>query len=654
MTQKTINAEDLFNLQFLQSGHFSANGEHIVYSVAHVDTEVDKEFFTIWRLSLATGEARAMTSGKAQDMGPQTSPDGQTIAFLSDRGKKPQLYTMPIDGGEPQQLTDIKQGVISGPVWSPDGSKIAFTAVPPFEGDSPPDLTKEVYRVTRNVYRFDAIGYLDQLVRNVYVVDVASKEVTRLTESINDHTALKWSPDGSKLMYLSGMHADSFIMMRNDISVVDMDGQVETFTDEQVGVQSADWTPDGRIIYLGRPMRGAPIGTKSDLWTLDTATGATESRMAEMIFGAGGSLSLRMPTRVMGNNRLLTTQDGSHGFVRVQEGGNLNLYRVALHGDERWEVVLGGEQTVSLLDVDLENGRLLLAKTDLNTPPDLYLTDLDGRNQKRLTNLNGDFLAERTLPETQHLLFQGQDGKQVEGWYMKPAGGGDGPHPTILYIHGGPHAAYGRGFAFDFQMLAGQGYGVLFINHRASTGYGDVFSTAIKGDWGNLDYGDLMAGVDYAIAQGLADGDRLGCCGTSGGGNLSCWIVGQTDRFKAAIPQNPVTNWVSFYGCSDIGVWFSVEQMGGHPHEIPNVYAKCSPITYAHRCTTPTLLVQSEHDWRCPAEQSEQFYTVLKANGCTVEMLRQPGGFHGASVRGAINLRREHLLAMLDWFEQYV
>ena len=236
---------------------------------------------------------------------------------------------------------------------------------------------------------------------------------------------------------------------------------------------------------------------------------------------------------------------------------------------------------------------------------------------------------------------------------MKPARG-EAPYPTILYIHGGPHAAYGYGFHFDFQMLAGAGYGVLFLNHRASTGYGDSFSTAIKGDWGNLDYQDLMSGIDHAISLGLADADRLGVCGTSGGGNLSCWVIGQTDRFKAAIPQNPVTNWRSFYGTSDIGIFFGVEQMGGHPHEIPEVYDKCSPISYAHNCKTPTLLVQSELDWRCPAEQSEQFYTVLKANGCIVEMLRQPGGSHGASIYGAVNLRRAHNDAMLDWFARFV
>jgi dipeptidyl aminopeptidase/acylaminoacyl peptidase len=203
-------------------------------------------------------------------------------------------------------------------------------------------------------------------------------------------------------------------------------------------------------------------------------------------------------------------------------------------------------------------------------------------------------------------------------------------------------------------MLCGAGYAVLMVNHRASTGYGDEFSTAIKGDWGNLDYTDLMAGVDYAIARGIADPERLGVCGLSGGGNLTCWTIGQTDRFKAAVPENPVTNWISFYGVSDIGPWFAVEQMGGHPHEIPEVYVRCSPITYAHRCKTPTLLIQGEHDWRCPAEQSEQFYTVLKANGCTVEMLRLPKASHAGTIVGAPINRRIHNEALLDWMDRYV
>ena len=232
--------------------------------------------------------------------------------------------------------------------------------------------------------------------------------------------------------------------------------------------------------------------------------------------------------------------------------------------------------------------------------------------------------------------------------------GGTAPHPLVLYIHGGPHSGFGHIFSFDFQMLAGAGYAVLFVNQRGSTGYGDEFASQIIGDWGNHDYHDLIAGVDAAIARGLADPERMGVCGLSGGGNLACWIVGQTDRFKAAVPENPVTNWLSFYGVSDIGPWFATAELGGAPHEIPEVYQRCSPITYAHRCSTPTLLIQGEADYRCPAEQSEQFYTVLKANGCVAEMLRLPGSSHASSIRGAPPLRRAQNEALLEWMQRYV
>ena len=655
--QRTFAPEDLFELKFLQNAHFSPDGTQVIYTVSHVETSDDpdeeKEYQTIWLLTLATGKARQMTTGKALDGSPRISPDGTQIAFVSDRGDSPQIYTLPIHGGEATQITNLKQGAGGVPQWSPDGSKIAFTAKPTFDSDKPLDLSKRVYRVTRPIYRFDAMGYLDQLVQAIHLVDLASGETTQLTDDGGNYHSLQWSPDGSRMLALVNMKIDSFIPFFSQLCVVDLAGGVEPLSAETVGVAGATWSSDGtKIVYVGGLTTGVPIGTKSDLFVMDVATKESENRTAGLAVGAGGMLTMRMPTPVLSEVNLPLSSDGSAAFVRVQEGGNLHVYRVALSGAEAWSAVVSGERVCSILDS--HDDQLLLAVGDANRPPNLALANTDGNNERQVTQINQHFLDQMTLPEIEHLHFTGTDGVAVEGWYMKPTNEAVAPHPTILYIHGGPHVGYGNGFSFDFQMLAGLGYGVLYINHRASTGYGDAFATAIKGDWGNLDYGDLMTGVDCAIAQGLADEDRLGCAGTSGGGNLSTWIVGQTDRFKAAIPQNPVTNWHSFYGTSDVGIWFAVEQMGGHPHEMPEVYAKCSPITYAHRCTTPTLLVQSEHDWRCPAEQSEQFYTALKANGCVVEMLRQPGGPHGASIRGTINARREHLLAMVDWFGKYV
>lgn len=349
--------------------------------------------------------------------------------------------------------------------------------------------------------------------------------------------------------------------------------------------------------------------------------------------------------------QILLARDSTTAYVQVQNGGTIQIYRVALSGPESWQPVVTGERSCILLDTD--NQHLLFAGSTLDNPTDLFLAKMDGTNEQQLTRLNTDLLAKRDLPTVEHLLFPGTDGAEVEGWILKPRFG-KAPYPTLLYIHGGPHAGFGHIFSFDFQMLAGAGYAVLFINQRGSTGYGDEFATRIIGDWGNLDYQDLMAGVDFTIKKGLADPDRLGCCGLSGGGNLTCWIVGQTNRFKAAVPENPVTNWVSFYGVSDIGPWFAVEELGGLPHEIPEVYRRCSPVTYAHRCQTPTLLVQGEHDYRCPVEQSEQFYAILKASGCIVEMVRLPASPHAGSIVGPPLLRRVQNEVLLDWMNRYV
>ena len=646
---RTMQKDDLSELRFLNGGALSPDGERVVYCVNKINAEDDKEYSTIYLLDIASGEPRQMTSGAAVDGLPTWSPDGKSIAFSSDRGGKTQLYLLPVDGGEARQLTRFKRGIGGGIAWSPAGGQIAFSAV---TDAAAPDLSKEAYRLDRTVYRFDGIGYLDDAVQDIYVLDIASGAIKQLTDDRGNNSNPRWAPDGRSILYDANMRFDNSRAMTPDLKTVDLEGRQTLLLEDWASVDKANFTPDGgRVVFVGRPDDGKPIGTKSDLYVLDLATGDVSCRTQTLDVGVGGRLSLDMPIAGLNLPNLLVSDDGAYAYATVQRGGTDHIYRIALRGEEDCQPVTQGDCAVFPLDRHGE--KLLYARTSLNSPPDLFLAELGGGASRQLSELNGNMLDEIALPETEQLTWNSIDGAAVEGWYMKPAAG-KAPYPTILYIHGGPHAAYGCGFHFDFQMLAGAGYGVLFLNHRASTGYGDGFSTAIKGDWGNLDYQDLMSGVDHAIALGLADGDRLGVCGTSGGGNLSCWIIGQTDRFKAAIPQNPVVNWRSFYGASDIGIWFSVEQLGGHPHEIPEVYERCSPITYAHRCRTPTLMVQSELDWRCPAEQSEQFYTVLKANGCVVEMLRQPGGYHGASISGAVNLRRAHNDAMLDWFARYL
>ena len=563
---RTIQKEDLFELRFLNGGALSPDGERVAYCVNKIDAEADKEFSAIYLLDIASGETRQMTNGRALDRQPQWSPDGRSLAFISDRRGKAQLQLLPVDGGEARELTQFKRGIGDSIAWSPDGSKLAFSAVA--DADAP-DLGKEPYRLDRTVYRFDGIGYLDDAVQDIYVLDLASGAIRQLTDDRGNNSNPRWAPNGRSILYDANMRFDNSRAMTPDLKLVDLDGRQTLILEDWASVENANFTPEGhRIVFVGRPDDGKPIGTKSDVYVLDMASGSIDCRSAALDVGVGGYLIMDMPIANLKLWNMLVAGDGESAFATVQRGGSDHIYQIALSGPEDCRPVTEGDCAV--FPLDLRGSQLLYARTSLNSPPDIHLSDLASRSTRQLTALNADALAGIALPETEHLLWDSVDGVTVEGWYMKPAIG-EAPYPTILYIHGGPNAAYGYGFQFDFQMLTGAGYGVLFLNHRASTGYGDDFSTAIKGDWGNLDYQDLMSGVDYAIARGLADADRLGVCGTSGGGNLSCWIIGQTDRFKAAIPHNPVANWRSFYGTSDIGIWFSVEQLGGHPHEIPEL-----------------------------------------------------------------------------------
>ena len=649
MDKRLVEPADLFRLKFVTEAQLSPDGERVAYTITHVDPEKEKEFSAIWLLTVATGETRQFTSGTARDSSPRWSPDGRRLAFLSSRNEKPQLYVIPVDGGEARPLTSMKQGVGSPAAWSPDGKQIAFTTS---AIEEPRDPAKP-FRVTRHVYRFDAMEYLDDVVQSLYVLDIEAADAKPrcLTDDKLMNSNPQWSPDGTQILYAASMVPDSHKSFFGRLKVVTLEGgAVRSLTEDWGIANTAGWHPDGQhIVFTGTP-HSKVVGSKSDLWVLNLDGGAPECRTTNLKVGVDGGLQPDMP--VSGHSTTAqVTSDGQWAYATVQHGGTPHLYKVALAGAEDCVPLVTGERYVMFQGAAAD--RLIYLVSDFNHPIDLYCAQADGTNERQLTCINDDWLNTVKLPHVEHLLFPGSDGVQVEGWILLPPEG-EAPYPTTLNIHGGPHSAFGHAFHFDSQMLCGAGYAVLMVNHRASMGYGDEFSTAIKGDWGNLDYKDLMAGVDTAISKGYADADRLGVFGISGGGNLSCWIVANTRRFKAAVPENPVTNWVSMYGVSDISAWFAIEELGGAPHEIPEIYARCSPITTAHTCTTPTLLVQGEHDWRCPAEQSEQFYTTLKANGCTVEMLRLPNSPHGGSIMGEPVMRRAQNEAMLEWMNRYV
>ena len=482
---RAFQPDDLLDLHFLTGAALSPDVSKVLYTVNKICADNNKEYSTLFLLDRATGETRQMTGGRCVDAEARWSPDGKTIAFISNRDGEPQLYLLPADGGEARQLTRFKRGAGGGLAWSPDSGKIAFCAKPDAEAA---DLSHEPYRVDRTVYRFDGMGYLDDEVNDIFVIDLASDDITRMTDDRSHNSNPRWSPNGRGILYDASFRPDAASVMAPDLKIVDLSGKQSTILADWSRIESATFTPDGaRIVFVGRPDDGKPIGAKYDLFTLDLSSGDIECRTNGLDVGVGGMITLDMPVGALGQKNLMLSPAGESAYVTVQSGGTNHVYRVALSGAQAFEPVTSGESVDYALD--LLGDQLLFARTTLNAPPDLHLLDLAGGSSQRLTQLNADFLGALALPQTQRLAWRSVDGVDVEGWYMKPPTG-EAPYPTILYIHGGPHRAFGYGFHFDFQMLAGAGYGVLFLNHRASTGYGDSFSTAIKGDWGNLDYQD--------------------------------------------------------------------------------------------------------------------------------------------------------------------
>jgi dipeptidyl aminopeptidase/acylaminoacyl peptidase len=282
----------------------------------------------------------------------------------------------------------------------------------------------------------------------------------------------------------------------------------------------------------------------------------------------------------------------------------------------------------------------------------VFVVAADGSGERRLTDLNRELLDELDLVAPERLEFAGAGGATVEGWFLP--GKGRGRRPTILQIHGGPHFLYGNAFFHEFQLLAARGYNVLYTNPRGSQGYGERFCSEIGGAWGELDYGDLMAAVDLIVTRPDVDSERLGVAGGSYGGFMTNWIVGHTDRFIAAVSMRGLSNFISFYGTSDIGTYFSERELLGTPHQQLERYLRMSPLTYADRVNTPLLILHADQDLRCPLEQAEQFFVALRRLGRTVELLRFPEEGHNLSRSGRPDRRLLRLERILAWFDRWL
>ena len=658
---RTITADDLYKFKLISEPVISPVGDLAVYCQHEVDKKTEKKYAHLWAVSLPNGKPRQITHGKHSDTSPRFSPDGKTIAFLSNREdeKQPQIYLLPTDGGEAKRLTDLK-GEIGSFSFSPDGKRllVQFRAKEEIEREKD-ERKKKLGVVCREIdrvfFKEDGRGYLPKERFHLWIVDVKSGKAKQLTKGDKyDEWDPAWSPDGRTIAFCSNRSEDPDLDPDAiDIYLIPVSGGEMKRIETPVGPKgSPSFSPDGRLIaYYGHEGKG--MGWKNTrLWVVP-ADGKGKARcltakhdfdVSSWTINDMGSLPQVPPT---------WASDGSAIYFQVAHHGNTVLKRADLDGNV--EDVIAKTGVVGRFGFDRDQERLVYFFGDMKDPGQIYLHDMESGKERVLTRANRALLSKIDLGNVEEVWFKGAAGNDLQGWIITPPGFDPGKkYPSILEIHGGPRVQYGNFFMHEFYYLAAQGYVVYFCNPRGGQGYGEEHSKAIWNDWGGADYADLMAWADHVSKLPYIDPDRMGVTGGSYGGYMTNWIIGHTDRFQAAVTQRSVSNLLSMYGSSDFN-WAFQEEFGNvPPWEDPENYLRQSPITYIGNAKTPTLVIHSENDLRCAIEQGEQVFVALKRLGVETKMIRFPDEPHGLSRNGRTDRRIARLTHIIAWFDRYL
>lgn len=648
----------LFDLKFLRDARISPDGRRVAYAVSATGSE---ERFEIWILDLSGAAIRVPFAGRAT--APRWSADGRRLAFVGDA----RLRVATIDEwaiSEP--LTPAHLTMQGAPSWRPDGERIAVSLLEHHQ-------TAGLRRIAGRHFRADGYGFTDSIRQRIHEIDPCAASIRCLTPSEGCCVEPQWSPCGRRVMFLANEAAFPFASYSPRLLAVEVESLEIT---EVLGapwfIAQARWLPDGERIAVAAARASTLTVPVLSLWVVDRKGGGASERTTTEMGNVGWRTHHDMPARDLTHDNMLLVLDERTAFVTAQKGGSVEIWRVALDGDVSVDRMLTGPRSCIALDAHCTvperhqrsraqlpgpggrqpGGFLAYAVSDPHSPPELWRCALDGTQEQRLTHLNDAVLEPWPKCRIEPFTFESADGLVIDAWFMASAPRGK-PLPTVLFIHGGPFGSAGYAFCFDLHLLAARGYGIVFANFRGSAGYGESFVRAIMGDWGGRAYPDHVGAVDAAIARGLADPRRLGVWGASYGGFATCWIVGHTNRFKAAVAEAALTNFTTLYYLTDLPDVFRYD-LGGLPHEMPESYRARSPITYAHRCTTPTLLVHGEEDLRCPISEAEQFHRALCDVGCVTELVRIPRCSHLGDSVGPLSARLAQNDALLDWFERYL
>jgi dipeptidyl aminopeptidase/acylaminoacyl peptidase len=648
-----VTAEDYFSFEALSDPHFSPDGSTIAFVVTTVDQKQNRRRSEI-RLVPADGsrDAMVLTTAPQSSNSPRWSPDGKSIAFLSarptagDDTARTQVWLLPLGGGEPRRVSNLLNGVTSFQ-WSPDGTKLAVLSRsgPSDTAKSPSDVRHYVHAN----YKFNDSGWFDDKRAHIWVVDVATGRASQLTSGDDWNDAdPQWSPDSRRIAFVSDRSGKAFDESHDtDVWVIDANGGPLTkVSDHPSGDNSPRWSPDGQTIAF---LSSVPEKSHPKIWLAPGAGGGMSKLAADGID--------LIPTG------LRWAETGRALYFEAGVKGTTQLYRVDV-ASRRAAAVLSGDRTVHFADINdpstgsstaFRAGRLTYAVNDPTHLDDLYVSELSGRNERQITHLNADLWKQLRLVTVERLPFKSADGWDIDGFFMKPVGWEAGKkYPMILTVHGGPAGQNGFDWYHEFQVYASHGYAVFFTNPRGSTGYGEKFERGIELNWGGKDYVDVMSGVDAVLAKyPWIDKDKLGVTGGSYGGFMTNWIVGHTNRFKAAVTLRSISNFISDDGTRD-GAYGHADDFTGDIFEKFDLYWNASPLKYVKNVKTPTLVLHSDNDFRVPIEQGEQWFRALQHFGVPSEIVFFPRENHNLTRTGEPKHLVESINWQLYWFDRYI
>jgi dipeptidyl aminopeptidase/acylaminoacyl peptidase len=651
MAKRRIKVEDLRRFKFVSDPQISPDGSMIAFVLSAVEHEEDRYDRHIWMAETGTGALYQFTHGQGSDTSPRWSPDGSKLLFLS-RGREPekktQLYVIPLRGGEATPVAETDEGVGS-PKWAPNGRDILFTSRV-WTDEKPEDTDVKVIKRIR--YKFNAMGYFEGRRTHLFTVRQGRKP-RQLTDGEYDVEYAQWSPDGKEIAFITSMEPDADTTRVRDIyEVPAKGGDPEKITGGACAITALCYSPDGESIAFIGYDQPEELAVDYDLYLMPSGGGEkrclTEAFDRSLGMGVGSDLRVSTP-----NLGAVWSSDGKHIYFLTADTPHCNVYKVGVDGGEV-DTVIGG-RVVDGFSVSGDGAKIAFNAMSATRPCELYL--LDGE-EKRLSRFNDRLLNGLELVEPGSFTFTNRLGRVVEGWIIKPVGWEEGrKYPCVLEMHGGPRGVYGDGIFQEFQLLAAEGYAVIYTNPRGSAGYEEEYAQAVMRHYGEVDYEDFTDFTDEALRRyPWIDETRLGLTGGSYGGYTTNWLIGHTDRFRAAVTCRSICNWVSKFGVSDIG-FMQPESISGRKTywgEDLVEQMRHSPLYYAGNVKTPCLIIHSEEDYRCPMAEGEQWFTALKLNGVQTELVRFPGENHELSRGGKPKHREERLRHILRWFREYL